>query len=209
MIDVLLHVANVLYLVSYLVRDILWLRFVTIIAIVTLMPYYFANGLMLPVIWSVVFLLINVYQIYILLLQRRPVQLDARQQRLYQRVFRTLTPRDFLGLVGAGTWHEVAPGNELLRQGEVLDQLHVIDEGEVEVTCDDRCLATLGAGSFVGEMSYVTGEPTSAAVVARAPTQVLSWRRESLDEFLSAHPDARAALQMILGTDMAAKLRAA
>lgn len=209
MIDVLLHVANVLYLISYLLRDILWLRFVTIIAIVTLMPYYLANGLALPVAWSVVFLLINGYQIYLLFLQRRPVHLDARQQRLYQRVFRTLSPREFLGLVSAGTWHELQPGKELLGQGEVLDRLHVIDEGEVEVTCDERCLATLGAGSFVGEMSFVTGEPTSAAVVAREPTQVLSWQRESLEKFLGAHPDTRAALQMILGTDMAAKLRAA
>ena len=36
-----IHIANVLYLVSYLVRDILWLRWLTVIAICTLMPYFY------------------------------------------------------------------------------------------------------------------------------------------------------------------------
>lgn len=210
--NALVHVANVLFLVSYLVRDILWLRGLTIVAIATLIPYYLANDLWPPIIWNGVFVAINVYQMVRLLIERRPCHLDERQQQLYQRVFRTLQPREFLALAQLGTWRSVAPGEQLVAEGEVLDQLHVIEAGTLEVLVGERSVAELNAGSFVGEMSFLTGEPTSARVIANAgeprAVEVLSWPREGLRAFLDGHPDTRAALQLILGTDMAAKLRA-
>lgn len=209
MIDVLVHAANLLFLSSYLVRDILWLRALTITATLSLFPYYIANGLTLPVAWNSVFIAINLVQIYLLLLQRRPCRLDARQQRLYHRVFRALKPREFLALVSVGQWREVNPGDRLIDAGEILDELYVIDEGALDVEIGARRVTTLAGGSFIGEMSFITGEPTSASVVASAPTQLLSWRRGDLDPFLARHPETRAALQLILGADMAAKLRAA
>ena len=38
--DYVVHAANGLYLVSYLVRDILWLRILTVIGACTLMPFF-------------------------------------------------------------------------------------------------------------------------------------------------------------------------
>ena len=39
--DYLINIANVLYLFSYLVRDILWLRILTVIAASFLIPYFY------------------------------------------------------------------------------------------------------------------------------------------------------------------------
>lgn len=208
MINALVHVANVLFLGSYLVRDILWLRALTIVAIGTLIPYYIANDLWPPVVWNGVFIAINLYQIYALFMARRPCQLDARQQRLYQRVFRTLEPRQFLALEKLGTWRSVAAGEQLVAAHAVLDRLHVIDQGAMEVRAGDKVVARLGPGSFIGEMSFLTGEPTSASVRATGASEILCWPREVLETFLTDHPQTRAAMQLILGTDMAAKLRA-
>ena len=47
--DVLIHVANVLFLLSYSVRDILWLRLLTVVAIISLLPYYASNDLYPPI----------------------------------------------------------------------------------------------------------------------------------------------------------------
>ena len=209
MINYLVHVANVLFLASYLVRDILWLRLLTIVAIGTLIPYYIANELVAPVIWNGVFIGINVVQIYSLLLERAPVKLDAREERMHQRVFRTLRPREFLRLCRVGEWRTAKPGDEVVAFGAVCDYLHVIDRGDVEVKVEGQTVATLGAGSFVGEMSFVTGEPTSASVQAAGDLHLLCFPREALETFLAKNPDTRAALQLILGTDMASKLRSA
>jgi hypothetical protein len=40
-IDLLIHVANVLYLVAYMVRDVLWLRILTVVGAFCLMPFYY------------------------------------------------------------------------------------------------------------------------------------------------------------------------
>ena len=70
----LIHVANVLYLLSYLVKDILWLRLLSILGGVLLMITYVSAvpPLFTPLAWGAVFAAINGYQIYLLILERRP-----------------------------------------------------------------------------------------------------------------------------------------
>ena len=87
-----IHFANVLYLVSYLVQDILWLRVLTVVAALSLIPYYATNWLGEAIAWNVVFLVINVVQIKLLMIRRLPVSLDEKEQSLYSRAFRALTP---------------------------------------------------------------------------------------------------------------------
>jgi hypothetical protein len=86
---VLIHVANVIYLASYLVKDILWLRLLAVVAGSVLLAVYalLPHPLWGAFAWNVVFLLVNLKQIRMLLLERRAVpaqpSLDAgiaRQQ---------------------------------------------------------------------------------------------------------------------------------
>jgi len=55
----LIHLANIVYLASYAVKDIRMLRWLTIIGIVLLIPYYLYWQLYAATLWNVVFLLIN------------------------------------------------------------------------------------------------------------------------------------------------------
>lgn len=55
----LIHIANVVYLASYAVKDIRKLRWLTILGIVLLIPYYLAWGLWEAAVWNGAFLLIN------------------------------------------------------------------------------------------------------------------------------------------------------
>lgn len=204
--DLFIHTANVLFLLSYLVRDILWLRLLTIVAIVTLIPYYAANDLVPPIIWNTAFAGINVFQVYRLLLERRPVKLTLEQQRLYRLGFERLGPRDFLRLVELGSWQRHDDADVLVKHGEQLQRLTVIAEGEARVVVDGETVSTLGAGQFVGEMSFVTGEPACARVVA-GDCRCVHWPRDGLRKLLGERPEVRAALQDVIGTDLASKLR--
>lgn len=56
-------------------------------------------------------------------------------------------------------------------------------------------------------MSFLTGEVPGADVQASAPVRVVAWRTDVLKNFLEAHPEVRAAIQLVLGTDLVAKLR--
>ena len=53
---------------------------------------------------------------------------------------------------------------------------------------------------------FLTGARTTAAVEVVEPVRFVSWTPEDLERFLGKHPDLRAALQLVLGRDLAAKL---
>jgi hypothetical protein len=70
--EALIYIANILYLVSYLVRDILHLRFLTIIAACCLTTYFYnqANPMTTVVYWNLFFVALNVFQIAFILRER-------------------------------------------------------------------------------------------------------------------------------------------
>ena len=39
--ELLIHAANVLYIFAFMVRDILWLRILTVVAAACLIPYFY------------------------------------------------------------------------------------------------------------------------------------------------------------------------
>ena len=71
--DYLINVANVLYLVSYFVRDVLVLRVFTVIAAALLIPYfYFRPDPLLPAVyWNLFFIALNMWWIVRLIRSRR------------------------------------------------------------------------------------------------------------------------------------------
>jgi hypothetical protein len=208
---VLIHIANVLYLFSYLVKDILWLRVLTVIAGLVLVAYDLSlpNPLWAAVAWNAVFFGINAWQIRVLLIERRPVQLRPDELLLYKLAFRRLTLREFKKLLDLGRWGDIGAGERIVRRGEPLETLMVLASGRVRVELDGRTTAELRPGCFVGEMSFVTGNKPTADVVASEPTRTVSWAQEALKNLLASNTELRAAVQQVIGEDLIAKLQPA
>lgn len=205
----MIHVANVLYLVSYLMRDILWLRVFTVVAASCLISYFYfrPNPLMPAIYWNLVFTSLNAYWIWRLLLERRPVRLTEDEQRLYQLAFRSLKPREMLKLLRLGRWVEAAPRECFIEGGKPLDRLHVICSGKACVEVGGKPVAELKEGQFIGETGFFTDEAGPASVVALESTRCMWWPYTKLRDFLKSNPDLRSAFQLILGMDLASKLR--
>jgi hypothetical protein len=70
--EALVYAANILYLLSYLVRDILHLRMLTIVAACCLVTYLYnqAEPLMTVVCWNVFFVGLNALQLVRILRER-------------------------------------------------------------------------------------------------------------------------------------------
>ena len=208
---VLIHVANVFYVLSYLVKEILWLRLLTVLGGVLLMAYYvlLPTPLWAAIAWNVLFLAINVWQIRILLLERRPVVFTPDELRLHQLSFRALTPREFAKLLKLARWDDIAADVEIVHHGSVLDRVMVIASGHARVNVAGVEVKELGPGRFVGEMSFLTGAPPNADVVAIDPVRTASWKQTELRAALRDNAELRAAVQMVIGEDLVAKLRPA
>jgi Popeye-like protein len=206
--EILFHLANILHVFSYLVTDILWLRVLAVVGgfcylawtLTTPTPSVSVIG------WTLVYNTINVVQIARLWYERRPLRLDADEQALYTSVFRTLTPREFRRLLRVGRWHDAPAGEVLIEQGTRPGRVLVLASGRAAVMVGGRGVASLGSGQFAGEMSFLTGAPTTAAVHVVEPVRLVSWSTAELERFLVKHPSLRAALQLVIGRDLAAKL---
>jgi len=209
--DYLVHFSNILMLVSYSVRDILWLRWFAVAAALTNIPYYLAQDLVLwpPVLWASVFTAINLYQIARIYRERRPVVLSADQQTLYDLAFHSLRPRDFLSLALVGEWCDAAAGERLLTAGDPSARICIAISGDVEVYKGESNLGRLAPGHLVGTGLVLTGSPSPVDARFVAPGRYIRWSTQTLRAFLDKRPDLREALQRVTSRDLAAKLERA
>ncbi|MFB6347179.1 MAG: Crp/Fnr family transcriptional regulator, partial [bacterium] len=176
-----------------------------------LFPYFYfqPQPLYEPIAWNGLFALINGVQIYFLYLERRPVQLDDDEEKLYLMAFRCLTRREFKKLLSVGDWWTLPENKVLIEQGEEPDQVVILMEGEVCTYVDDRKVARVRPGQFLGEMGFFTGEKTEADVWTDTDVKMYCWDMDRLTDFLDENPGIKNALQTTLGKDLAAKLQAA
>ncbi len=108
-------------------------------------------------------------------------------------LFAPLDDDDLLRLAQSLHAAPFARGELITRQGAEAHWLYLVNEGDVVVRAAKdgvtREVARLGAGSFFGEMSLMTGEPRSATVFA--VTDVDCWRldKSAFQELVSRRPD--------------------
>jgi CRP-like cAMP-binding protein len=204
----LFHTANVLFLFAYAVRGILPLRLLAIAANVCALVYYLVQPQVskIHVMWGSVYISINVLHVALLLYERRPVRLNEEELALYRMVFRSLTPGEFQKLLKLARWHTGQSGEVMARKGEFLNGIAIIVSGSADVLDEGRKKAQLGAGNFVGEMSFVKGDAATADVVITGPTRYVSWARKDLLTFLGKHASLREAWQFAIGLDLVDKL---
>jgi CRP-like cAMP-binding protein len=206
-----LHAANILLLVAYSVRDILWLRLFAVAASLISLPYFILQPQPLwePIIWSSVFAAINSFQSWRLFVERRPVKLTPEEEEIRRLAFPDLPPRKVLQLLSIGAWTTVEIGERLLERGKSVEAISVIVRGKVRVTRDDRVLGELVAGDIVGSALLLSGVMADVDAVAVEQVRLMRWETAPLERYLAANPDTRIVLQKYLARDLAAKLLAA
>ncbi|MCC6557658.1 MAG: Crp/Fnr family transcriptional regulator [Polyangiaceae bacterium] len=84
---------------------------------------------------------------------------------------------------------EFQPGDVLFREGEAGDVMFVIQSGAVRITKEvdgeDKALAVLGAGEFVGEMAILNGKPRNATATVVEPARCLVIEARMLESMIA------------------------
>ena len=206
--DLLVNFSNILLLVSYSVRDILWLRWFAVAAALTNIPYFLSQADILwpPVLWGLVFTLINLYQIFRIYMERRPVVLSADEQQLYDMGFHSLRPREFVSLVLTGEWKNASTGDRVLAEGAPVSSVCVAIAGTVHVRRQGQDLVELRPGHVIGTALALTGEPSPVEATFTEPARYMCWSLSNLRSFLDKRPELRATLQSLVNRDLAGKL---
>jgi CRP-like cAMP-binding protein len=206
--DYLVHFSNILLLISYSVRDILWLRWFAVAAALTNMPYFLLQHTVLwpPILWALVFTAINLYQIARIYLERRPVVLSKDEKKLYDLGFSSLRPREFLSLALVGEWKDAVAGEKVLTEGEPVSCLCIPIAGSTEVRKQGSSLGTFKPGHIIGTALALTGAPSPVEATFTEPARYMRWPLQSLRAFMDKRPELRVALQGLVNRDLATKV---
>jgi hypothetical protein len=206
--DYFIHAANILLLIAYSVRDVLWLRLFAVAASLIAIPYYVLQPTMLwpPLAWSVVFAGINLFQSWLLILERHPIKLTAEEEEIRRLVFQALPPRKVLQVLSIGSWVTAQVGERLIEQGKLPDSISLILRGKVRLTKDGRTLGDLIPGDIVGSALILSGIPSNVEALTVEPLRVMRWQVRTLEKYLSANPETRSVLQQHLAHDLAGKI---
>ena len=203
-----LHAANVLLLVAYSVRDILWLRVFAVISALIAIPYFVLQPapLWVPIGWSSVFAAINLFQSWRLFVERRPVKLTEEEEQARRLAFEDLPPRKVLQALSLGSWTTADTGERMIERGKRPEAISLIVRGTVRVSRNEDVLGDLVAGNLVGSSLLLSGIPAEVDAVAIEPVRALRWEAETLRPYLAANPEVRIVLQRHLARDLGGHL---
>lgn len=204
----MVNLANFVFLLALSVRDVLWLRVLSLAADALVLPYYYFQHepLWPPIFWGSAFIMVNGVRIVVLALDRRPVVLSDLEDELYRVAFCSIDKRDFLKLACLARWCELSPGELIVEKGRHTTEAIVLISGQTEAVFEGKPAFVYHPGQLVGSVSAYSGLVSPMDVVVRAPTRIASWDLEHMREFTESRPELRAKLLQIVNADLAAKL---
>jgi Cyclic nucleotide-binding domain len=106
-----------------------------------------------------------------------------------------LTEEEAIGASGQLARLKAAPGEVIVRQGDLADRFYVVSKGEVEVVHEqspgESVVATLGPGAFFGEIALLRPTRRTATVRASKPTELIALEGAAFSRFLAGSAGGR------------------
>ncbi len=99
-------------------------------------------------------------------------------------LFESCTDRELRELATITTPLLVDAGRVLAREGDPGTDCSVVAEGQASATIEGEEIATIGPGSFFGEMALLDGTPRVATITALTPMLLLVLSRTEFDQLL-------------------------
>jgi len=203
------HLAFGLIAFSFLVKDILWLRVVSILASLFSVFYNYtipADPMWLAINWNIVFILVNLYHVAVIVYEKRPIKMAPKDKELYETLFSEMTPVEFLKITKIAEWRPFVSGEKIIRHGTPVTDLILIYNGTVDVVVDNKWVAELKDGQFVGEMSFLTGKPAAATCIVKHDCECLVWKQPEFKELLKRNPSLYFTIQSVLSAQVSNNL---
>ena len=199
------HLAFGLIAFSFLVKDILWLRIVSILAslfsvlynwVIPVEPMWIAVG------WNIVFIILNLYHIAVIIYEKRPIKMAPKDKELYETLFKDLSPVEYLKISKVARWEKYKSGETIIRQEHLVPDLILIYNGTVDVVVDKEKVAELRDGQFVGEMSFLTEKSATATCIVKHDTECLVWKQPEFKDLLKRNPSLYYTIQSLLSNQL-------
>jgi CRP-like cAMP-binding protein len=186
-----------------------WLRLVAVVGLsLEILYFWLTDGdLRTGIGWDLVFISINLYQIYCLLRDRLSLRLPEPDRELLRSVLTGLDDAQIARLLIAGELCEIAEGTTLAEENQPLGKLFFICAGRVRVTIAGREVSHLEKGNFVGEVAFLTEKPATATVIAEGAVRALVFEAGKLNQVFRNEAEVAGLIYQLLGRELAHKMK--
>ncbi len=203
------NISYVLIAVSYYLTRMFWLRVLAVAGLGFEILYFAFSGgqLMTGIGWNVVFISINLYQLWHLVEHARRARLAPELAVLRRGVLAGLDDAQLGRLFRTGVWRDVGAGDALTIEGQPVAALYLLGSGHATVEVEGEQVARLAPGAFVGEMAFLSGNTASATVRTVEPSHIFAFDPVKLRRLIATDEQISAAMHRSVGQDLAQKLR--
>jgi cyclic nucleotide-binding protein len=136
------------------------------------------------------------------------VRFSAEEKAMVGTLFDELPKSRARHLLDQGVWLAGKAGDVLTREGEPVDHLYYLAEGEARVLSTGHQVGLCRPGDLIGELTVLSGETASATVILNTPARFWCAPADDLRPYVEAHEDIRRAIEHGFATVLKAKLRA-
>lgn len=201
------HATYLLLAISYMVRDIFWLRMISIPAsICSILFNYFAptEPLWLIINWNLLFLTLNAVQLWLIYRDERKLKISGELAKFANLASPRLSTSQAVWLFQKGDREDITGPMTLLEEGKVAEDLILVLKGHLQISRNKSALGECGSGTILGEISFLTDEPHSATVSVDEGEEatILRWNQSRLKSFAKSRPSFHVALQKYLAANL-------
>lgn len=207
--DVAGHITFTIVALSFMVKDILWLRALSITASCFSFIYnYFgpAEPMWVAISWNAFFVSLNIYHITRILSERNEIILTPKEDIVFRSIFPSLSKADFYKILGNAKWVKKAKGEVLVKEGSQVEQMELIFSGKVGIFLREHRIAELSDLQFIGEISFITRKPASATVIVEEDCEMLIWEQDTLRELTQKSPVLMSSIQAAIGLQISSQM---
>jgi Popeye-like protein len=207
--DLFGNIANIILTVGSSIKNSFYLRFAIVLGGIFEVIYYFQvaeNPLWTSIIWAVVIITLNVYFIAIIYYEKYTLDMDEEEKRIYYSLFSNMDIGLFHKFIKLSKKEELESKKFIIEEGKFSDKLHLLLDGMAEVIVDNHPVAFIHNGTFVGEMSFLSGKVPTATVKTTLPSKLITWRKHDVKKLSESDSGFEKELQQVLSTDIILKL---
>ncbi len=202
----------IIYLASYILLQTGWIKgegnlyaglnmLAAVFVLVSLTTKFNVGSFLI----QISFISLSLYAILRSFLSRRPVQISPAEQHLADTLLPGLPYRRALKLIRNGVWKTEAE-TILASQGEPLNQVSMLINGNAVVKRDGHKIAEVKAGQIIGEITCLDAKPATAEVSLTGPAHYYTIPSTTLRDILFKNQDILSAFESGQKNQLALKL---
>lgn len=201
------HFTYFLLIASMLMRRMVTLRILAVasgLAKIVYRAFFVLDPV--SVLWEAIFVLVNVVQLGLIWYYEYHHRFDEEHQHFADNMPDTVDRSAIKRLLDLADLERFDPGAILTTEGMAVTKLIYIADGIVKIERGDRVVAICGPGDYIGELSFLSGNPATANTTVVKPCRALVFDQQKLTTSIAADAVLRRTLESALNKNLAGKL---